>query len=140
MGPRFTFGLMGLVILAVLVGVIAGKSQTPTAAAPPASPQPSPVPALVQSAINIVAHPGGSPTAIYRVANGTGPVSARVGQRVTWINTDTVSHTVTADNSAFGSNPLGHDATFSWTPKKPGVYQYGCYIHPDMHGTLIVRS
>jgi len=63
----------------------------------------------------------------------------RVGHKVTWINTDTEAHSVTADNGTFSSNTLATNQRFSWIPKQPGTYPYGDYVHPDVRGVLIVQ-
>jgi plastocyanin len=61
------------------------------------------------------------------------------GTRITVINKDSVTHTVT-DQGVFNTSliPGGGTKTFT-APTKPGRYPYICIIHPFMHGVLIVR-
>jgi plastocyanin len=42
----------------------------------------------------------------------------------------------------FSSGLLGSDpfSTYTLRVSKPGRYRYACLIHPDMVGTLVVRS
>lgn len=47
-------------------------------------------------------------------------------------------HTVTADDGAFDSGPLGGEATFAFTFLEPGTYKYHCEIHKTMTGTVKV--
>jgi plastocyanin len=66
--------------------------------------------------------------------------TVKVGQKVTWVNDDTVTHNVTANSGAdFKSKDFGKDGTFSFTPTKAGTIQYVCTIHPGMTGTLTVQ-
>jgi plastocyanin len=56
------------------------------------------------------------------------------------MNKDSIEHTVTAD-SAGGfdvSVPSGGTATFT-APNAAGSYAFHCSIHPNMHGTLVVK-
>ena len=66
-------------------------------------------------------------------------ITIRSGTTVTWRNTDSVIHTVTSDDGIFDSGGLPGGATFSFTFKQPGVYQYYCIPHPYMKATIIVE-
>lgn len=61
------------------------------------------------------------------------------GTTVTWSNTDSTTHTVTAPSGAFNSGDLSPGRNFGYTFNEPGTYEYGCTIHPDMKGTVIVK-
>lgn len=140
MSVRFGLGLIGIIIVAIIVGVAAGKSQPPTAAAPAATPTPTPIPAPPTGTIAIVATGSNSPEAEFVGSNMQSTYVARVGTKVMWINNDTQTHAVTADDGSFGSAPLATHQTFSWTPRKAGTYPYGDYLHPDVRGVIVVRS
>jgi plastocyanin len=62
-----------------------------------------------------------------------------VGTTVVWENQDSVPHTVTSDTGLFDSGTLSNGGTFSFTFTSPGTFNYGCTIHPYMHGTIIVQ-
>ena len=65
------------------------------------------------------------------------------GTTVTWINEDSVAHTVVSDSGSevsFSSPELGRDATFSFTFEKRGTYSYHCSLHPEMTGAIIVQT
>ena len=62
-----------------------------------------------------------------------------VGGTVTWINKDTMSHTVTSDTGLFDSGILSTGATWSHTFTTPGMYPYHCTPHPQMTGTIVVQ-
>lgn len=60
------------------------------------------------------------------------------GTAVTWTNTGSVGHTVTADDASFTSDTIAAGATFSHTFGTAGTFAYHCSIHSQMHGTVTV--
>jgi plastocyanin len=79
------------------------------------------------------------------------PVTASVGQTVTWKNDDTQAHTVTygtgasdpAKGTVFDSSPnfnplLTPSATYSHVFDKAGNFPYFCQLHPQMVGKVSV--
>jgi plastocyanin len=68
------------------------------------------------------------------------PASIQVaaGTKVTWVNDDSVSHTVTADNGAFDTGQFPHGDSRSYTFNTKGVFTYHCSIHPSMTGSVTV--
>ncbi len=60
--------------------------------------------------------------------------TAPVGTTVTWINRDSVAHTVTADDGSFASDPIDPGRTFS--VESAAAVTYHCAIHPVMTGTI----
>jgi plastocyanin len=78
-------------------------------------------------------------------------VHVGVGGTVTWTNEDSESHSVTADDGSFDSNPSCHQdllgesvdcmttgQTFPHTFFNPGSFGYHCRIHDNMQGTVVV--
>jgi plastocyanin len=65
-------------------------------------------------------------------------VKVVAGQTVTWQNTSTTQHTVTADDGSFDSGPLGLNDQFANVFGTPGTYAYHCTIHPGMKGSVVV--
>lgn len=61
-----------------------------------------------------------------------------VNNTVTWINDDSIDHTVTSDTGLFNSEILVPGASYSYQFTSPGNYTYGCEFHPLMKGTVIV--
>jgi plastocyanin len=61
------------------------------------------------------------------------------GDVITWKNSDIYPHTVTDSKGAFDSGNIAQNATWTYTATKPGTYAYICSLHPNMHGTLIVK-
>jgi hypothetical protein len=136
MGPRFSLAVIAVLGIAVVVGVWAGRSQSPTTAAPQvSSPLPTPMPTAPPRHILILPDPTGSTGGMY----SPGVHTTHVGQKVTWTNLDTVDHTATADNGAFNTDVLAPRQSASWTPRRSGTYTYSDYLNSDMHGTIIVK-
>lgn len=66
-------------------------------------------------------------------------VTVRVGEVVTWTNSDAVSHSATGDGGSFDTGILSAGRTSS--PMRfgaAGTYPYHCRIHSAMHGTVVV--
>jgi plastocyanin len=63
------------------------------------------------------------------------------GTTVTWVNADTVPHTVTSTAAPplFHSKTLRANDSFSFQFKAPGTYAYFCKVHPSMTGKVIVK-
>jgi plastocyanin len=68
-------------------------------------------------------------------------VSVKVGQKVKWVNEDSVDHNVVANSGAsFKSKNFGNGGSFEFTADKAGTIKYVCTIHPGMTGTLTVTQ
>jgi plastocyanin len=61
------------------------------------------------------------------------------GTTVTWVNKETMPHTVVDTNKGFRSKTLAKNASFSFTFAAAGEYGYLCSIHPNMKGKVIVK-
>jgi plastocyanin len=61
------------------------------------------------------------------------------GTTVTWVNKETMPHTVVDTNKGFRSKTLAKNASFSFTFATAGEYGYLCSIHPNMKGKVIVK-
>jgi plastocyanin len=68
-------------------------------------------------------------------------LTVKAGTKVTWTNRDDIPHGIAATGNTFTrSNALDTDDTYSFTFTTPGTYQYFCYIHPHMTGTIVVET
>jgi plastocyanin len=70
------------------------------------------------------------------------PVAMTVapGTTVRWKNLDGEPHTVRSVDATFRSDPLDQNDSFAFKFDKPGTYRYVCSIHPQMIGTIVVKS
>ena len=113
------------IVLSMLFIIFSISCQTP---APSPAPTPSPAPA---------------PTSVEIKMSGFVfvPVTATVavGTMVTWINQDSVPHTITSDTGLFNSGNLAPNASFSYSFTQRGTFAYYCTIHPTMKGKIIVE-
>ena len=102
------------------------RAQAPSASASPAS---SAAPAAAKAAaVN---------TKDFAFAPAT--ITVAVGDKVTFKNSDSVAHTVTADDKSFDSGNLDQGAGWSHVFAKAGTYKYTCAYHSYMHGTVVVK-
>lgn len=64
------------------------------------------------------------------------------GPKITFRNTDSVTHAITANNGAFKSGLMEKNQTFylETATMVPGTYTYHCDIHPTMKGTLMITD
>jgi amicyanin len=68
-------------------------------------------------------------------------LTVKAGTTVTWTNKDDIPHGIAATGNAIKrSNALDTDDKYSFTFTTPGTYQYFCYIHPHMTGTIVVEA
>jgi plastocyanin len=68
-------------------------------------------------------------------------VTVKAGTTVTWTNKDDIPHGIAATGNAFArSKALDTDDSYAFTFTTPGTYQYFCYIHPHMTGTIVVEA
>jgi amicyanin len=68
-------------------------------------------------------------------------LTVKAGTTVTWTNKDDIPHGIGSANNAFKKGPaLDTDESFSFTFTTPGTYQYFCYLHPHMVGSIVVEA
>ena len=65
------------------------------------------------------------------------PSKLKVGDTITWVNRDTVQHSITARDHSFDIR-LTPGQTAKQTMDKPGKIPIYCLFHPTMRGTLNV--
>jgi plastocyanin len=69
------------------------------------------------------------------------PLTVKAGTTVTWTNKDDIPHGIASSTNAFPKSlALDTDQSFSFTFTTPGTYQYFCYVHPHMVGTVVVEA
>ena len=66
-------------------------------------------------------------------------VTVKAGTQITWTNRDDIPHTVVSSDNAFKSKALDTDDKFSFTPTRPGTYNYFCSLHPKMTAKVVVE-
>jgi plastocyanin len=125
--------LIASTLLLSAIGCGGGESS------PMPSPSPMPPPAPPSGgASSSVTIPRGAEVLGNRAFN-PGEVTVAVGDTVTWMNTDTVSHTSTSNAAGWDSGTIAPGRQFSFTFGTAGTFPYHCTIHPGMVGTVVVR-
>jgi plastocyanin len=72
---------------------------------------------------------------------GPQTLTVKAGTTVTWTNKDDIPHGIASSNNAFKrSQALDTDDNYSFTFTTPGTYQYFCYLHPHMVGSIVVEA
>jgi plastocyanin len=66
-------------------------------------------------------------------------MTVKVGTKVTWMNQDSATHTVVADDGkTFTSGGIAQGQTYSFTFTTAGTIPYHCSVHPQMKATIVV--
>ncbi len=112
MAKRLVFGILALMILAVLLS------------------------GCQQSAPQTTAPVETSKILIKDFAFNPQSVTVKAGTKVTWTNLDDVNHVL---KSNFFEQTLYPGDSYSYTFNQTGTYNYSCLIHPSMKGTIIVQ-
>ena len=72
---------------------------------------------------------------------GPQTLTVKAGTTVTWTNRDDIPHGIASSNNAFKkSGALDTDESYSFTFTALGTYQYFCYLHPHMVGSIVVEA
>ena len=93
-------------------------------------------------ALPAAAHTPEGPAAVSILFEAYAPptISVLAGDPVTWNNTSSREHTVTARNGRFDSGNIQPQRTYGQQFTDTGAYSYFCRIHPTMNGTVDVRA
>ena len=123
------------VIAATLVFAVAcGGYSAPTAPSPTAQ-SPTPTPSDPSSSVTIPVGAEFLGTKAFMPAE----LTVDAGTTVTWVNTDSTTHTSTSDAAGWNSGNVAPGGRFSFPFQNTGTFQYHCAIHPGMVGTIVVR-
>jgi plastocyanin len=139
--------LIPLSAIAVLVfATIAAAQSTPVAT--PAAQEPNQNTTDVQKSTTVPAEAPAesttpapdSTTTVEILNNAFNPPQLNVapGTTVTFVNRDSVPHTVTADNGLFDSGELAPGASYPVVLDGAGTVTYHCKLHPEMRGSIVV--
>ena len=139
--------LFGTLFLVAACG--GGGTATTAPSAAPASAA-SEAPASAGESPSAAAGGGGAPCAVAQSAGAVAvkianfafdpnAVTAKVGDTITWTNSDSTGHTATVKDQAACTTPtLASGASGSITFTQAGTYSFFCKIHPTMTGTITV--
>ena len=60
------------------------------------------------------------------------------GETITWVNEERTPHTVTSKEKSLFDSLIKQNEVFSYQFDKVGTFEFGCSLHPWMHGTINV--
>ena len=66
-------------------------------------------------------------------------ISVAAGSEVSWLNKDSVAHTVTEKGGSFDSSIVAAGATWNHKFDDAGTFDYYCALHPWMEGKVAVE-
>lgn len=134
--PRRQFALLALVLVTG-VFAIAGCGSS---GGGDSSSNPTPSAKTEPSSTGSTKAAGGAQVNMKNIQYVPAQITVKRGEKITWTNTDSVAHTVTAQKGAtFDSGTLDVGSSFSFTPKNAGAIAYVCQIHPNQKGTITVQ-
>ena len=127
--------LLGVVIV-IGVGayfVFTNSYKTPTNP-PPVQTETQTVPVSTAPVTNVT-------IAIQNFSFTPAALTVKSGTKVTWVNNDSASHTVTSDSGNLLDSPtLAPGQSFSFTFTQAGSVSYYCKIHPSMKGSVTIQN
>src|SRR5437588_3924173 len=124
---------LAVVSVVLIFAIACGGYSSPT----PSSPTPSPTPTPGGPSSSVAIPVGAS--ALGNGAYAPDDLNVAVGTTVTWMNTDSISHTSTSDVNGWNSGIVAPGGQFSFAFQAAGTFPYHCTIHPGMVGTVVVR-
>jgi len=126
-GILLGFAVIGIVLAAAIVGIFAFKLQPGLGGGTAAA-------GTVLMPVGV-----GSDTS---VNFSPATITVIIGQNntVTFVNKDSVVHTVTANDGSFDSGNIAAGASWTYTFTTAGNFTYHCVYHHWMVGTVIVLS
>jgi plastocyanin len=126
-----SFRVTAILLTAVCVTACGGSGYS-TSSAP--SPTPTPAPPG-STTVAIPAGASGQTTAAF----GANPLTISTGTTISWLNSDSITHTSTADGNQWSSGDIAPGDRFNFTFTSAGRFTYHCQIHPNMTGTIVVQ-
>ena len=66
-------------------------------------------------------------------------VTVAAGSTVKFTNSDSIAHTISADDGSFDSKDLSQGQSWSHVFAKAGSFTYYCAYHRYMHGKIVVK-
>jgi plastocyanin len=84
--------------------------------------------------------PAAASVSIRNMAFNPASLSVTAGATVTWTNSDTTIHTVTADDASSNSGNIAIGATYSKVFNSAGTFSYHDALHPEATGKVVVTG
>ena len=137
---RFITRGVATLATAVALAACSGVTSTPTTAGNPPGTQ---APAATTGSTAVCADSTGTTTVNATVGGFKwGPVTAKVGDVITWTNTDAAAHKVGLDDGSctMSGDIAGNGGKASLVFSAAGTYPFHCTIHSSMKGTITITQ
>jgi plastocyanin len=138
---RATHRTFALFAAAVLVAACGGSGATPTSVAgTPAAGSSGPAATQAAGLCTDVTDAAPATKVDASVADFKwAPVSAKVGEVITWKNNDSASHGVQTDEAGCKMNgSIAPGQTRSLVFNQAGTFTFFCFVHPTMKGSITI--
>jgi plastocyanin len=135
---RIARGIATLVTAVALAACSGGASQAPVATQAAGGGQ---TPGATTAGSAVCADSTGTTTVEAAVGGFEwGPVSAKVGDVITWTNANSAPHRVGLDDGscAMPGDIPGNGGKASLVFSVPGTYPFHCLVHPTMKGAITI--
>ena len=116
-----------LLLVAICISACGGYATSPSATSQPAP-----------DGSTTISMPSGA-SVLTTTAFGNNPLKIAAGTTISWLNSDSTTHTSTADGGAWTSGNIAPGARYNFTFQSAGQFTYHCQIHPGMTGTIVVQ-
>jgi plastocyanin len=123
---------LSAILLAVVCAAGCGRGGSYSTMSPSVTPDPAPA---GSTTVTIPSGAASQTTGAYM----PNPLTVSTGTTVSFLNSDSTSHTSTADAGAWNSSTLAPGKRFNVTLQTAGRFTYHCGIHPNMVGTITVQ-
>ena len=135
--PNTTVTALAAIVTIAASAFAVGAAITSDSDSRPDEPTSDPVPSTASSVAPV---PGASDLAITisKFAFDPPEISGVIGDTVTWINEDDVTHNVFTSDQLLASADLERGDTYSIILEEASVIDYYCDIHQYMRGTITV--
>jgi len=134
-------GIATLATALALAACSGAASSAPTTAPGTQAAPGSQAPAATTAGSAVCADSTGTTTVAATVGDFKwAPVSAKVGDVITWTNSDSAPHRVALDDGScqMSGNIPGGGGKASLVFSAPGTYPFHCSVHPTMKGTITI--
>jgi plastocyanin len=140
--------LVVIIAIVAIVGIALANKDDNKAATPAPAPPPSSNSSNNASSSDTTGNSANAsqPTSanavsISNMSYSPATLTVKKGTTVTWTNSDSAAHTVTADSgNLFDSGTLNPGKTFNFQFDTAGTFAYHCTFHSSMHGKVIVTE
>ncbi len=136
--------LIGIILTVVIlvVAIVAFNLGSKSVLEVPSSPSPPSMQSNTEPAANAStpALEGNQTIIIENLAFNPSELRIKVGNQITWINNDRMSHTVSSNiGYELNSGKFSQGAVYKHTFNTIGTFNYHCNIYPMMKGKIIVE-